>query len=93
MLALSLEARWVVRALAAPQFFDSYQAIPLVATGVTLYALYLVLSVAVGRAGRTEFNFPVTAAALAVNLGLNLLLVPPYGHRRRGHRAGRRLPA
>jgi O-antigen/teichoic acid export membrane protein len=78
VLALSLEARWVVRALAAPQFFDAYQAIPLVATGVTLYALYLVLSVAVGRVGRTEYNFPVTGIALAVNLGLNLILIPPY---------------
>ena len=79
VLALSLEARWVVRALAAPEFFDAYEAVPLVATGVTLYALYLVLSVAVGRVGRTEYNFPVTAVALAVNIGLNLVLIPPYG--------------
>jgi O-antigen/teichoic acid export membrane protein len=78
VLALSLEARWVVRALAAPEFFDAYQAVPLVATGVTLYALYLVLAVAVGRVGRTEYNFPVTGVALAVNIGLNLILIPPY---------------
>jgi O-antigen/teichoic acid export membrane protein len=78
VLALSLEARWVARALAAPAFFESYEAVPLVATGVALYALYMVLVVAVGRTGRTEFNFPVTAVAAAVNLGLNLLLVPPY---------------
>ena len=51
VLALSLEARWVVRALAAPEFFDAYKAVPLVATGVALYALYLVL-VGVGRAHR-----------------------------------------
>jgi O-antigen/teichoic acid export membrane protein len=79
VLALSLEARWVVRALAAPEFFDSYEAVPLVATGVALYALYLVLSVAVGRVGRTEFNFPVTAVALAVNVGLNVVLIPAHG--------------
>jgi O-antigen/teichoic acid export membrane protein len=79
VLALSLEARWVVRALAAPEFFDAYQAVPLVATGVALYALYLVLSVAVQRTGRTAFNFPVTGTALAVNIALNLVLVPPYG--------------
>ncbi len=72
VLALSLEARWVVRALAAPQFFDSYKAVPLVSTGVTLYALYLVLVVVVGRTGRTEFNFPVTAVAAATNLALCL---------------------
>jgi O-antigen/teichoic acid export membrane protein len=29
--------------------------------------------------GRTEFNFPVTGAAAAANLGLNFALVPPYG--------------
>ena len=79
VLALSLEARWVVRALAAPEFFDAYKAVPLVATGVALYALYLVLSVSVQRTGRTSFNFPVTGTALAVNVALNLILVPPYG--------------
>jgi O-antigen/teichoic acid export membrane protein len=79
VLALSLEARWVARALAAPEFFDSYQVVPLVATGVTLYALYLVLSVAVGRVGRTGYNFPVTGAALVCNGVLNVVLIPPYG--------------
>jgi O-antigen/teichoic acid export membrane protein len=79
VLALSLEARWVVRALAAPEFFESYKAIPLVSTGVTLYALFMVLVVVIGRTGRTEYNFPVTATAAAANVGLNLLLVPPYG--------------
>ncbi len=74
-----LLSRWIVRALAAPKFFDSYEAIGLIATGVTLYALYMVLLVILGRTGRTEFNFPATAAALVVNIGLNLLLVPSLG--------------
>jgi len=79
VLAMSLEARWVVRALAAPAFFDSYEAVPLVSTGVALYALYLVLAVSVQRTGETRFNFPVTGAALVVNIALNLVLVPPLG--------------
>jgi O-antigen/teichoic acid export membrane protein len=74
-----LFSRWMVRALAAPRFFDSYEAIGLIATGVTLYALYMVLVVILGRTGRTEFNFPATIAALVVNLALNLALVPPLG--------------
>ena len=74
-----LLARWIVRALAAPEYFDSYEAIGLIATGVTLYALYMVLVVILGRTGRTEFNFPATGAALAANVALNLLLVPPLG--------------
>jgi O-antigen/teichoic acid export membrane protein len=76
---LWLLSRWIVRALAAPEFFGSYKAIGLVATGVTLYALYMVLVVILGRTGRTEFNFPATLAALAANIVLNLLLVPPLG--------------
>ena len=74
-----LLSRWIVRFLAAPQFFHAYEAIGLVATGVTLYALYMVLIVILGRTGRTEFNFPATAAALVANIALNLALVPPLG--------------
>ncbi len=74
-----LFSRWIVRLLAAPKFFDSYEAIGLIATGVTLYALYMVLVVILGRTGRTEFNFPATLAALVANLALNLALVPSLG--------------
>ena len=74
-----LFSRWIVRILAAPQFFDSYEAIGLIATGVTLYALYMVLVVILGRTGRTEFNFPATIAALVANVALNIALVPPLG--------------
>ncbi|MFI5028181.1 MAG: lipopolysaccharide biosynthesis protein [Solirubrobacterales bacterium] len=74
-----LLSRWIVRALAAPEFFGSYEAIGLIATGVTLYALYMVLVVILGRTGRTEFNFPATIAALLANVALNLILVPPLG--------------
>jgi O-antigen/teichoic acid export membrane protein len=71
-----LFARWIVRALAAPEFFDSYKAVGLIAAAVTLYALYLVLVVILGRTGRTEFNLPAALAALATNVVLNLILVP-----------------
>ncbi len=74
-----LLSRWIVRALAAAEFFGSYKAIGLLATGAALYALYLVLVVILGRTGRTEFNFPATLAALAANVALNLILVPPLG--------------
>src|SRR3954471_12320633 len=74
-----LLSRWLVRALAAPEFFDSYKAIGLLATAATLYALYMVLVVILGRTGRTEFNFPATLAALVANIALNLALVPRLG--------------
>jgi O-antigen/teichoic acid export membrane protein len=74
-----LLSRWIVRALAAPQFFGSYKAIGLLATAVTLYALYMVLVVILGRTGRTELNLPAAIGALLVNVALNLVLVPPLG--------------
>ncbi len=74
-----LFSRWIVRILAAPEFFESYEAIGLVSTGVMLYALYLVLVVVLGRTGRTEFNFPATGIGTIVNIGLNLVLVPELG--------------
>jgi O-antigen/teichoic acid export membrane protein len=74
-----LLSRWLVRALAAPEFFDSYKAIGLLTVAATLYALYMVLVVILGRTGRTEFNFPATGAALVANIALNLALVPPLG--------------
>lgn len=74
-----LFSRWIARALAAPEFFQSYEAVGLISTAVTLYALYMVLLVILGRTGRTEFNFPATIAALVANVALNLILVPPLG--------------
>jgi O-antigen/teichoic acid export membrane protein len=74
-----LYARWIVRALAAPRFFESYEAIGLISAAVTLYALYMVMVVILGRTGRTEFNLPAAISALVANVILNLILVPAMG--------------
>jgi O-antigen/teichoic acid export membrane protein len=76
---LWLDARWIVRLLAAPDFFPSYEAVGLLATGIALYALYLAMVVILGRTGRTEFSFPATIAAVSTNVVLNLALVPSQG--------------
>ena len=76
VIGLWLESRWIVRLLAAPDFFSSHRAVGLLATGIALYALYLAMVVILGRTGRTEFSFPATIAAVATNVALNLALVP-----------------
>jgi O-antigen/teichoic acid export membrane protein len=76
---LWLLSRWIVRLLAAPEFYGAHRAIGLIATGIALYALYIVMLVILGRTGRTEFNFPATAAGMGLNVALNLALVPPLG--------------
>jgi O-antigen/teichoic acid export membrane protein len=76
---LWLLSRSLVDVFAADEFSEAHEAIGLLATGVALYALYLALVVILGRTGRTEFNFPATAAGTAANIVLNLILIPPLG--------------
>ncbi|MFN8216703.1 MAG: oligosaccharide flippase family protein [Solirubrobacterales bacterium] len=70
---------WLLRALAEPKFFAAHEVVGLIAAAVTLYALYMVMVVILGRTGRTELNFPAAAAGLLANIALNLALVPPLG--------------
>jgi O-antigen/teichoic acid export membrane protein len=77
--AVALVGRWLVRLLAAPEYFGAYKALPWLALGWALYGLYPVLMVLAGRAGVTTRNFPAAAAGLAVNVALILLLVPAGG--------------
>jgi O-antigen/teichoic acid export membrane protein len=70
---------WIVRALAAPDFFGAHRALGLLATGIALYALYLMQVIILGRTGRTVLSFPATAAGTLANIALNLVLVPPLG--------------
>jgi len=74
-----LFSRWIARVLADAEFFASWEAVGLISTAVTLYAIYMVMVVILGRTGRTEFNFPAAIAALVANVALNLLLVPSHG--------------
>jgi O-antigen/teichoic acid export membrane protein len=79
VVGLWLLAQYLIRFFAAPKFFDAYEVVGLIAAAVTLYALYMVMVVVLGRTGRTEFNLPAAIAALISNVALNLILVPPLG--------------
>lgn len=79
VVGLWLLAQYLLRFFAAPKFFDAYEVVGLIAAAVTLYALYMVMVVILGRTGRTEYNLPAALAALVANIALNLILVPPLG--------------
>jgi len=79
VVGLWLLSEYLLRFFAAPKFFDAYEVVGLIATAVTLYSLYMVMVVILGRTGRTEYNLPAALAALASNVALNLILVPPLG--------------
>ena len=77
--AVALLGRWMVRLLAAPEFFGAHRALPWLALGWSLYGLYLVFVAISGRARVTSRNFPAAACGLAVNVALLLVLVPATG--------------
>jgi O-antigen/teichoic acid export membrane protein len=78
-LALGLLAPWIVELLSSdPSFDEGARVVAILAFAKAAYAAYIVMAIGVGRARRTQFNWVITGAAAAVNIGLNLLLVPPY---------------
>ncbi len=76
---LALLSPWIVEWLAAPAFAESSRVVGPLAFSTVAFAGYIVVAIGVGRAKRTQFNWVVTGAAAAVNIGLNLLLIPSYG--------------
>ena len=77
--ALALLSPWLVEWIAAPAFARSSDVVGPLAFSVVAYAGYVVVVVGVGRAKRTQFNWVVTGVAAAVNVALNLILIPRYG--------------
>jgi O-antigen/teichoic acid export membrane protein len=79
-LALGLLAPWLVRLLASrPEFYPASRVVSPLAFSTTAYAAYVVVAIGVSRARYTRFNWVVTGAGAVLNVGLNLILIPPYG--------------
>ena len=77
--AVALFGRWLVRLLAAHEYFGAYRALPWLALGWALYGLYLVFVAISARARNTSRNLPAGLAGLAVNVALLVVLVPHSG--------------
>jgi O-antigen/teichoic acid export membrane protein len=76
---LALLGRWLVRLLAAPEFYSAHEALPWVALGWAGYGLFLVFVVIAGRAKVTVTQLPAALAGLVLNVVLLVLLVDPLG--------------
>lgn len=79
-LALGLLSPWLVHLLAANHaFYPASRVVAPLAFGAAAFGGYMVMAIGIGRARQTQFNWIVTGAAAAINIGLNLVLIPPYG--------------
>ena len=76
---LALLSPWIVGWIAAPAFAESSRVVGPLAFAAVAFGAYIVVVIGVGRARRTQFNWVVTGAAAAVNVALNLILIPRYG--------------
>jgi O-antigen/teichoic acid export membrane protein len=76
---LALLSPWIVDWIAAPAFSSASSVVGPLAFAVVIFAAFVVVVVAVGRARRMQFNWIVSAVAAAVNVAVNLLLIPRYG--------------
>jgi O-antigen/teichoic acid export membrane protein len=77
--ALAVLSPWLVRLLTTPDFYAASRVVAPLAFGAVAFAGYVVIAIGVGRARRTQFNWVVTGAAAAVNVAVNLILIPPFG--------------
>jgi O-antigen/teichoic acid export membrane protein len=77
--ALALLSPWLVDWLTKPDFASASRVVGPLAFSTVAFAGYVVISIGVGRARRTQFNWVITGIAGAVNVGLCLGLIPPYG--------------
>jgi O-antigen/teichoic acid export membrane protein len=79
-LTLGLLAPWLVRLLTGrPEFYEGSRVVPLTAFAITALGGYIVVSIGIGRARKTQFNWVVTGVAAAIDIALNFALVPSFG--------------
>ncbi len=78
-LALGLTSPWLVRLLTTEPYFPGSRVVAPLAFAGAAWAAYTVVAIGIGRSRRTQFNWVVTGAAAALNVLLNIVLIPHYG--------------
>ncbi len=79
LVAISALTPPYVRLAFPARWWDSASVVPLLIGGSILYGAYMIIRIGVNRSGRTQFTPVVAAAAMAVNVGLNFVLIPAWG--------------
>src|SRR5262249_9420278 len=79
-LALGTLAPWIVDIFDPKHHFGrSADAVPVLCFALAAYSGYSVLAIGIGRMRQTQYNWAVSGAAAAINIVLNVILIPTYG--------------
>ena len=76
---LSAIARDLLRVVTHGQYAEAYPVVMWTAVGVFFYGVYLLTSIGLNITKNTRYYPVSTAIGAAVNIGLNVLLIPRYG--------------
>lgn len=78
-LGLSLVSRVALPIVVGEGFREAYRVVPLVTLAYVLNGVHYCLSPGVHISGHTRYLSIFSSLAAAINLGLNFLLIPPFG--------------
>jgi O-antigen/teichoic acid export membrane protein len=78
-LALSVLAPWLVELLTTEEFYPAERVVAPLAFAAAAFGAYIVVVIGIGRARQTRSNWWITGAAAALNVALNVALIPEYG--------------
>jgi O-antigen/teichoic acid export membrane protein len=78
-LTLGLLSPWLVELLGPPDFHEGSRVVAPLSFAAVAFGAYVVVVIAIGRARRMGPNVLITGVAAALNVLLNILLIPPYG--------------
>jgi O-antigen/teichoic acid export membrane protein len=78
-LALGVLAPWLVQLLTTESFYDAERVVAPLSFAAVVFGGYMVVVVGIARVRKTRSNWIITGAAAALNVALNLLLIPEFG--------------
>lgn len=78
-LALGVLAPWLVDLLTTEEFHSAERVVAPLAFAAAVFGAYIVVVIGIGRARRTRSNWWITGAAAALNIVLNIALIPEFG--------------
>jgi O-antigen/teichoic acid export membrane protein len=78
-LALGVLAPWLVQLLTTEDFYPAERVVAPLAFAAAAFGAYIVVVIGIGRARQTRSNWWITGAAAALNVALNIALIPEYG--------------
>lgn len=78
-LFLSVLIKEVLTLMATPEYLSAHRIVPFVILGYVFYALYYVVDLGLFMENKTYWYPIINGIAAAVNVGLNILLIPKLG--------------